>query len=182
MKIILISGKAQNGKDTTANILKEKLEQKNNKVLITHFGDLVKFICEKYFDWDGQKDERGRAILQRIGTNVIREQNPDYWVDFVINLLSILEEEGKWDYVLIPDARFHNEIQKFEDKKDWDVVSVRVNRLNFTSTLTQEQKNHPSETALDDYVFDYVIYAENGIDKLEIEVDKFINWLEGINN
>lgn len=182
MKVVLISGKAQNGKDTTANILKEKLEQKNNKVLITHFGDLVKFVCEKYFDWDGQKDERGRAILQRIGTNVIREQNPDYWVDFVINLLSILKEEGKWDYVLIPDARFHNEIQKFEDKKDWDVVSVRVNRLNFVSTLTQEQKNHPSETALDDYVFDYVIYTENGIDKLEIEVDKFINWLEGIDN
>lgn len=180
MKIILISGKAQHGKDTTANILKEKLEQKNNKVLITHFGDLVKFVCEKYFNWDGKKDERGRAILQRIGTNVIREQNPDYWVDFVINLLSMFENE--WDYVLIPDARFHNEIEKFEDKKDWDVLSVRINRLNFTSTLTQEQKNHPSETALDDYVFDYVIYAENGIDKLEIEVDKFINWLEGINN
>lgn len=179
MKIILISGKAQHGKDTTANILKEKLEQKNNKVLITHFGDLVKFISERYFNWDGQKNERGRAILQRVGTDIIRKKKPDYWVDFIIDLLLILEEERKWEYVLIPDTRFPNEVEKFKVNKNWDIYSLRINRLNFESSLTPEQKNHPSETMLDNYTFDYVIHAENGIDKLEKEIDKFINWLEG---
>lgn len=36
-KIILISGKAENGKTTLANILKEKLESYGNKVVITRY-------------------------------------------------------------------------------------------------------------------------------------------------
>ena len=174
MKIVLISGKAQNGKDTVANILKEKLEQKGNKVVITHFSDLIKFVCEKYFGWDGQKDEKGRTILQYVGTDVVRSIKPNYWVDFIIEFLSMFREE--WDYVLIPDVRFPNEITRFDES--WDITSVRVTRLNFTSTLTEEQKNHSSEMALDDFYFDYTIYSESGLDKLEKEVDGFIEWME----
>ena len=61
MKVICISGKAQHGKDTTAAILKELLEADGKSVKIAHFADLLKFICKTYFDWDGQKDERGSA-------------------------------------------------------------------------------------------------------------------------
>ena len=68
MKIINISGKAMAGKDTCALILKEKLESKNKKVLITHFADLVKYVSKQFFNWNGIKDEQGRTILQRIGT------------------------------------------------------------------------------------------------------------------
>lgn len=174
MQVILISGKAQNGKDSAARILKEKLEQQNKKVLITHFASAVKFICEKYFNWNGQKDEKGRTILQYVGTDVVRTQKPNFWVDFVINILSMFKNE--WDYVLIPDTRFPNEIQRWDE--DWDITSVRINRLNFTSTLTKEQLNHPSETSLDNFNFDYIINAENGLDKLEKEVNKFIEWME----
>ena len=49
MKVICISGKARHGKDTLATILKKRLEDNGNRVLITHFGDLVKYICEKFF-------------------------------------------------------------------------------------------------------------------------------------
>lgn len=51
MKVICISGKAQNGKDTTAGFMKEILEARGNRVLIAHFGDLVKYICKTFFDW-----------------------------------------------------------------------------------------------------------------------------------
>ena len=40
MKVITISGKAQNGKDTTAGLLKAALEADGYKVLITHYADL----------------------------------------------------------------------------------------------------------------------------------------------
>jgi len=173
MQIILISGKAQHGKDTYAKILKEKLEQYNNKVLITHYADLVKFICEKFFNWDGQKDEKGRTILQYVGTDIVRTQKPNYWVDFIIDILSLFKNE--WDYVLIPDCRFVNELKRYGE--EWDITTVRVNRLNFESSLTTEQKNHPSETELDNYDFDYVINTESGLDKLEKEVNKFIYWI-----
>ena len=44
MKVVCISGKARHGKDTLAGILKNYLEDSGNKVLVAHFGDLVKYI------------------------------------------------------------------------------------------------------------------------------------------
>lgn len=58
MKIVCISGKAQHGKDTTAKLLEEILEAQGNRVLIAHYGDLVKYVCKTFFGWDGKKDER----------------------------------------------------------------------------------------------------------------------------
>lgn len=176
MKIILIAGKAQNGKSTFANILKDKFEQQNKSVLIIHLADLLKYLCEKYFEWDGKKDEKGRSILQKIGTDTIREIDPDYWVDFIINFLSMFRD--KWDYVLIADCRFKNELNNWDE--DWDVTSVHINRLNFKSPLTLDQQNHQSEVDLDDFYFDYVLESQSGLDELQIEVDKFIEWMEGL--
>ena len=176
MHIILISGKAQNGKDSCAKILKQKLEQKNNKVLITHYGDPVKFLATNLFNWNGEKDEYGRTLLQKVGTDIVRTQNPNFWVDFIIDILKLFK--GEWNYVLIPDCRFINELTRYGE--EWDTTTVRVNRLNFENNLTAEQKNHPSETELDNYHFDYVINAESGLDKLEKEVDKFMKWMENV--
>ena len=87
IKVILFSGKATSGKDASAFILKELLEQDNKTVLITHYADLLKFICKNIMGWDGIKDEKGRRILQKVGTDTIRKQNPDYWVDFISDFL-----------------------------------------------------------------------------------------------
>ena len=152
MKVVCVSGKARHGKDTTAGYLKEQLEARGKKVLIAHYGDLVKYICKTFFDWDGQKDEKGRTLLQYVGTDVVRSQAPDYWVDFVASVLQMFPNE--WDYVLIPDCRFPNEIWRMECMKgDFEVTHIRVIRETegWVSPLTEEQQKHPSETALDDY-------------------------------
>jgi len=175
LKIINISGKAQHGKDSTALILKQKLEAKNKKVLIAHFADLVKYVSKQFFNWDGVKDEQGRTILQRIGTDIVRTQRPNYWVDFIKGILEMFQDE--WDYVIIPDCRFENEIETFK-QDGWDSIAVRVIRDDFKSSLTVEQLNHPSETALDDYKFDWYIYNSGGMKKLEYEADIFVEWLE----
>lgn len=179
-KIILISGYAQNGKDSTANILKEFLEQDGQKVLITHFADLLKYICKTFFGWDGKKNEKGRQLLQYVGTDVIRKKNPSFWVRFIADILIMFEEH--WDWVLIPDCRFPNEIEVI--KGLFDTFTIRVNRLNFISPLTPEQQNHPSEIALDNYQFDYYIDSESGLDNLRKEVEKMYRYLKivkGIN-
>lgn len=154
MKIVCISGKAQHGKDTTAGFLKEALEAEGQKVLVAHFADLLKYICKTFFEWDGQKDEHGRHILQYVGTDVIRAKSPDYWADFMVNFLSMFENE--WDFVIIPDTRFPNEYEIFKHY-GFDVKLVRVFRPDFVSPLTPEQQAHPSETSLDDYPYDYRI-------------------------
>lgn len=175
MKIILLSGKATSGKDYTAKILKTLMEKDNKKVLITHYADLLKYICKTFFGWDGVKDDKGRSILQHVGTDTIRKQNPNYWVEFISNFLKIFPNE--WDYCLIPDTRFPNEVtQMILD--GWDVMTVRVNRLNYESPLTEEQQNHSSETALDGYQFDYYIDSESGLDNLRIEVKKMYEYIK----
>jgi hypothetical protein len=166
VKVICISGKAQHGKDTSAGYLKEFLEENDKKVLIAHYGDLVKYVCRTFFDWDGNKDEAGRTLLQYVGTDQIRKKTPDFWVKFIKDILDHFPNE--WDYVLIPDCRFPNEINYFGS--DYIVKHIRVFRGNFISPLTIEQQKHISETALDDVVPDYMIYNGFGLDELRENV------------
>lgn len=171
MRVIAISGHAQNGKDTTAAIMSKKLEDHGDKVLIAHYADLLKFICRTYFGWNGEKDEQGRQLLQYVGTDVIRKQMPDYWVDFIISVLKLFD--GEWDYVLIPDSRFPNEIEKLRDS-GFDVQHVRVVRYGFISPLTAEQQKHPSETALDNTVPDSYIINDGTLDDLDAAINTYM--------
>ena len=163
MKVILISGKARHGKDTTARYLKETLEESGFSVLITHYGDLVKYICRSFFRWDGVKDASGRTLLQYVGTDVIRKQDENYWVRFIGNILTFFY--GRWDYVLIPDCRFPNEVEYLK-QMGFDTFHVRVIRNNFESPLSSRQQEHPSETALDNVQAEYVVNNDGGINDL----------------
>lgn len=156
--VIAVSGHAQNGKDTCAKFLKEAFETRGYKTRIIHYADLLKFICKNYFDWDGNKDDAGRTLLQRVGTDVVRKKNPDFWVDFVFQLLNLFPDE--WDFVIIPDTRFPNEVNGGQYRNEIPIEHMRVIRTteNFVSPLTEEQQKHPSETALDNVEPDFTIY------------------------
>ena len=173
--VILLSGHSGNGKDFTANIFKEQLEAKGKKVLITHYADLLKYICKTFFDWDGNKDANGRTLLQYVGTDVIRKQQPDYWVKFTSGILSMFTDI--WDYILIPDTRFPNEIEVLNKNELLDVITVRINRPDYVSPLTKEQQNHASETALDNHSFDYYI-CNTTKPEVKKQVDYILDILE----
>lgn len=176
MKVVCISGKARHGKDTLAGILKNHLEDSGNKVLIAHFGDLVKYICEKFFDWDGQKDEKGRTLLQYVGTDVVRTQEPNFWTGFIKKVLMLFPNE--WDYVLIPDCRFPNEIECFKDDS-FDAYLVRITRPDCDSGLTEQQLKHPSETAMDNYHADCYIINDSTMEALEMKIPEIIKVIGG---
>lgn len=171
MKILCISGKAQSGKDTFAEIFKDiKL---NNRVLIAHYGDLLKYICKTFFDWDGKKDEKGRSLLQYVGTEKIRKKIPNFWANFLSAIMSIFHNE--WDYVIIADCRFKNEIKMLKSKtKLWEHLSVRIERPNFDNGLTDKQKTHSSEISLDNYKFDYKIYNDGDLIDYRTKIEKLI--------
>lgn len=175
MKIIAVSGKAQHGKDSTCGFMQDFLELEGKKVLIAHYGDLVKYICKTFFDWNGEKDEAGRTLLQRVGTDVIRAQEPDYWVGFVETILRMFLNE--WDYVLIPDCRFPNEIEYLKNR-GFDVTHIRVVRENFESPLTEEQQKHISETALDDCDPDIRLINRGTLEDLREAVEVIVDDME----
>lgn len=170
-KVICISGKARHGKDTVAEIVRNLLIERGQRVGIVHYADLLKYFCKTYFGWDGNKDEKGRSILQHVGTDVVRKKEPDYWVDFLINFLHLFEDE--WDYVLVPDCRFPNEVDGFVNEflfSHW-----RVQRPNFDNQLTEEQKQHPSETALDKHWLDELIINDGTIEELTNKLSSLVD-------
>lgn len=170
MKVICISAKAQHGKDTSALILKELYEARGKKVLITHFADLLKYICRQYFNWDGNKDETGRSLLQHIGTDVVGAQEPAFWAEFIVKILKFFENE--WDYVIIPDCRYPVEVATLE--RTFETTVLRIERPNFDNGLTDSQKNHLSEVSMDHYAFDTIVYNKGSLDELKAELLNFV--------
>lgn len=171
-KIILISGKAQHGKTEVAKILRSFLEHRKFRVTLIPFASYLKFVCKEHYNWDEKKDEEGRSILQYVGTDVIRKKRPDFWVNVVMHFIDAFEDE--FDYFIIDDVRFINEIDFTEDSR-FDSISIRVERLNFENSLTEEQRLHESETGLDNYKnFDCHIKSESGRDNLEQQIIKKI--------
>lgn len=168
MKVICISAKAQHGKDTSAVILKELYEAAGKKVLIAHYADLLKYICKTFFNWNGEKDDYGRTLLQQVGTNTVCAKQPDFWVDFIINILKLFEDT--WDVVLIPDCRFINEIEKM--RANFDTKVIRVVRPNFDNGLSESQKQHASETALDNFKFDYIVQNTGTVEELKTALSR----------
>lgn len=178
MKFITISGYARSGKDTTAVYFKESLERYRKKVLIVHFADYLKFICKEYFGWDGQKDEKGRTLLQYVGTDVIRSRDPTFWVKIICELAKVLDKD--YDYIIVPDCRFPDEIDIPRNQYLFDTTSFWITRYKgggskelYDNGLTKEQREHPSESSLNKYMFDEYIANFGGLEELK----EAISWV-----
>ena len=175
--IIGISAKARGGKDQAAEFMKEKLEFEGKKVLITHYADLLKFILKEYYGWDGQKDEKGRSLLQYVGTEVFRGNCPNAW-DKIMEYM-IKGFGNTYEYVIIADCRFFDDVNWF-DEAGFKGYTVRINRPGFVSNLTEEQKNHRSEVELDNYKFDYVINNDSDLEGFKKKVYDLIDEITNV--
>lgn len=179
-KIILISGYAEHGKTLVANTIKKQLEAKGYKVVKGAFADYLKFIAKTYFGWDGKKDEAGRTLLQYLGTDVVRKINPDFWAMAGFNFARTFG--SIFDFIIFDDARFPNEVSVFKDS-NLSTATIRVERLNedgerFQNSLSQEQRQHPSEISLDFTKSDIYLLNGHGIDAVEEAVASIIPVLE----
>ena len=169
---IILSGKSGSGKDMVAQFMKDELAKHDQRALVIHFADALKWILRDYFNWDGNKDEIGRTLLQRVGTDIVRAAHPGYWTGIVVGLIQAFEPYSDFDVAIIPDARFENEVNIALDQLK-NCVSVRIERKNADGTdwinpaLTEEQRNHPSETSLDVFAFDYIIHNDVGLELLK---------------
>ena len=146
-----------------------------------------------------------RLLLKIIGTEIVRTINPDIWINslfryYTMSDLTLAKMRRKgfspisgflalpnW---IITDVRFPNEAKAIKDK---DGLVIRVNRPFYCQGCTIEklvyqdcmdcaeyqmeilQKEHESETALDNYEhFDYVIDNSNCIDCLIEQVKEIL--------
>lgn len=175
MKVVLISGKAGHGKDTAAQLMKNELESRGEKVLIIKFGDAVKWFAREYYNWDGSKNIDGRNLLQYIGTQMMRTYDKYYWGRIVSEFIAANKD---FTYALIPDWRFYSEkeIILADNKKCY---TIRIERPNFVNhNMTKAQLKHVSETELDNYKFDWIIRNEGSIEDLREKIKIVLDNLE----
>ena len=144
-QLLLLSGKAGAGKDTFADSIASYGFHKYS------FAKALKDEASRG-GWDGAKDERGRLLLQQLGT-VWRNYEPDHWI-------RRLQESISHDLVTITDCRYRNEIslmQTWGREHGYSVVTVRINRSDHDNGLSKDARAHDSECELDDEVFDMVV-------------------------
>ena len=76
-----IAGPTGAGKTTVALALAEVAHAARYDVVRLPLAAPLKHIARNHFGWDGQRDERGRRLLQVLGTEAGRAYNPEIWLD-----------------------------------------------------------------------------------------------------
>lgn len=156
-KVILLSGKARAGKDLGAQYLVAGLKQMDKEAVIIHYADVLKFVASQWYGYDGDKTKPAmRTLLQHIGTEIFRANNPGCWCRIVKEI--IMGMGNSFDYVIIPDCRFIDEAS-WPAEAGLESIILRIERPGFDNGLSAEQKAHPSEVELDTYPMD--LYIEN---------------------
>jgi len=124
-------------------------------------------------NWYEDKTDLTRTLLQTYGTEIFRHRvHNDYWINQTRD--RIIDSDA--DVIIITDVRFPNEMDSLNLPKDFIVVPVRVERETVFSKNT-----HESETALDNYDFEYVIDNNGSMETLIESADALIECLENVN-
>jgi hypothetical protein len=163
--VILVSGRAGVGKSTVASAMHKHLQDNGYKSRIDHFAKTIKDIAWDMFSWDGQKDDKGRVLLQKLGA-VGREYNQDVWANWLYNRYIIDPVE----FLIVDDWRFPNEKAFLEGKVGVKIVTVRVNAPSREILLGTLEYNDVSEISLpeDFYAYDYTIQNQGTLGELGV--------------
>ena len=167
--IIGLSGYAQSGKDTVAELLCLNYGFKRISFAlpmrdavytlnpIVEGGNRVSDLVDEY-GWDIAKAvPEVRRLLQVFGTEVGRNLfGETFWID------QAFKRAEEYQRVVFSDVRFPNEAKAIQ-QRNGDVW--RINRHNHTAV-----NGHTSEHAMDNFMFKHVIYNDGTLNDLSNEV------------
>jgi len=159
MKIIILNGHNQSGKDKLADLIAGY--HKPTVKLSTIWDTQIPKIAEQA-GWDGKKDERGRQLLCDLKDAQTRYNNGPFldvcaiinrWADVIGNA---------WATVM---CREPAEIQKFVEAYPGQTLTVLVRRDG-------EPANNHADQNVEDFVYDVII--ENNGTEAELATEAFI--------
>lgn len=138
-------------------------------VLVQCFGfqqmalaDPIKDLALREFGWDGQKDVRGRRLLQVLGTEAGREYRESIWLEKLVVRIATCPAP-----VVVTDVRFANELTVL---RGLGFVGVHIDRPGLTPMGHESEAfgatrqegciglmNHGTETELCHVVYDMAL-------------------------
>ncbi len=169
--IFLIAGKACSGKDTVAQFITNYCS--NQKVISLQYSHYIKEYAKRISDWDGSEESKPRALLQQLGTALIREQ-----IDEFLLIRRMCEDIKVYSYfydiIVISDVRLEEEITII--RKDFSNVCVlHIQRPHLESTLTLSEQTHRTEIGLDQFhQYDYQIINDGTLADLKQKIEKIM--------
>ena len=150
-KIFILSGKAKSGKNYVADIISNYYK---NSIQISYAYYLKQYV-KKITNWDGEEATKPRDLLQSLGIDLIKKIDKELLIRRVMEDIKVYSYF--FDVIIVTDARLKEEVDI--PKKLFKCITIRINGKD--NDLTLEQKNHITETDLDNYKFDYVIDNTN---------------------
>lgn len=172
-KLFIISGRARSGKNTVAKLIEE--HYKDKKYITISFGYYIKDYAKRISNWDGSEENKPRELLQQLGIELIKNKiNDRLFINRIIDDIEVFSYF--YDVIIVSDARLKDEVETLKNKYK-NSISIRVNR-NSDNGLSKDEKNHLTETNLDNYdKFDKTIENIN-YDLLKLDVEKILNEVE----
>ena len=187
--IVLISGKAGSGKTTLKNILYAKLGELEGLYLKEYsFASPLKYMAKAFLGWNEEKDDRGRKLLQNLG-KVGREYDESIWVKHMLNQLDKTAGVFPFNFVLIDDWRFPDELKFLRENPIFDIITIRVigrgglegenandaSELSLPETIIEDLHNSVEHTFSDgnkaSEIYNYVIDNSGNLENLTSKVD-----------
>ena len=176
MKIILLGGKANSGKDSTAEYIDEYYRSRGLDVVNIQIAYYMKMYAKQIAHWDGDNETKPRQLLQDLGTELIRKQIDQY--SFIKRILQDIDIYSRYfDVITISDGRLPEEFASIKVAYP-ETVTVHVTRPNYNSHLTKKQKEHVTESLVDDVEYDYDIVNDGTLDDLQKKAIELVQTIE----
>lgn len=173
MKIVIINGSAETGKDKFVKIFKDKFE--NLRIKNISSVDKVKSIAEIAFGWNGKKDDKSRKMLSDM-KRVWSEFN-DGPTKYIFEKIDIdtrycIEKNKKLENnIYFLHIREPEEIDKVKNKYEKNCITLLI-RKN-----TEFIPSNYSDENVENYKYDYIIENNGDIKELEKNAVKFKKFL-----
>ena len=158
---LAVGGRMQVGKTTVADYLVERYGFRKYAL-----ADPIKQIATRSFGWDGAKDDRGRRLLQEIGT-VGRNYDPELWLERFAEKISADDR----NQLVVDDLRLALEVEYLERLGFACIQIVRAPELITIPPAERARQQHETEVELDRLKFAYRLENNGTFEELFAQID-----------